>query len=415
MIENQVSPDGRGYMTDERIMIRDTAREFTAREVRPLADKLDPEHGMIPDALVRKMAEMGYFGILLPEEDGGLGLGAFEYCLVAEELARGWMSVASIIVRGNASFIKSGLPIGDPRRATLLPKIAAGDFLVAYALSEPNTGSDLSSISCRAKKDGEGWRITGQKYWCTYADQADAILVFARTSPPPAANKRHLGISAFLVEKPRGLLPDNCKGAAIPKIGYFGWNTFELSFEDTFVPDSALIGEEGKGFYLMATGLELARAHTAARSIGLAQAALDDAIAYASERRQFGFPISEFQAIRFKIATMATKIEAARQLMYHVCSEIDAGRRCDTQSSMAKYFASEIAEEVTSEALQIHGGAGYTKLFAVERHWRDARLTRIFEGTSEIQQRIISDNLLGRSALDAYIVKTVFDQQTRSA
>ncbi len=215
------------------------------------------------------------------------------------------------------------------------------------------------------------------------ADGADYITVFARTAPPPSADKRYLGISAFLIEKPRGSLPSNCEGNPIPKIGYFGWNTYELAFQGTRVPVDALIGDEGKAFYLMTYGLETARAHTAARSIGLAQGALEDSIAYAKERKQFGMPISEFQAIRFKIATMATKVQAARQLLYYVCNEIDQKRRCDTEASMVKYFASEMAEEVTSEAIQIHGGAGYTKLHAVERYWRDARLTKIFEGTSK--------------------------------
>lgn len=399
-----------GYLTEERKMIRDLARDFTRNEVLPAANRLDPEQGTIPAELITKMAELGLFGITVPEEDGGQGLGAFEYCLVAEELARGWMSVASLIARGNGTFYKEGLSKDHPRRKELLSRSASGDMLVAYALSEPNTGSDLSSISCRAVKDGDDWLISGQKYWCTFADGADAVLVFARTSQPPAADKRHLGISAFLVEKPRGELPANCSGATIPKIGYFGWNTFELSFDNCRVPASALIGEEGKAFYMMAAGLETARAHTAARSIGLAQGALDEAIEYAKERRQFAVPIAEFQAIRFKIATMATKIEAARQLLYHVCTQIDQGARCDTESSMVKYFASEIAEEVTSESLQIHGGAGYTKLFAVERHWRDARLTKIFEGTSEIQQRIISDNLLGRSEIDKQIARNAYSK-----
>ncbi|MBC7284903.1 MAG: acyl-CoA dehydrogenase family protein [Hoeflea sp.] len=392
-------------------MIRDLARDFTRNEVLPLANRLDPERGTIPRDLIDKMAAIGLFGITVPEDEGGQGLGAFEYCLVAEELARGWMSVASLIARGNGTFYKEGLRKDHPRRKELLGRSASGEMLVAFALSEPDTGSDLSSISCRAVREGDDWVISGQKYWCTFADGADAILVFARTSPPPAADKRHLGISAFLIEKPRGELPVNCKGAQIPKIGYFGWNTYELSFDNCRVSANALIGDEGKAFYMMAAGLETARAHTAARSIGLAQGALEDAIAYAKERRQFAVPIAEFQAIRFKIATMATKIEAARQLLYHVCTTIDRGQRCDTESSMVKYFASEIAEEVTSEAIQIHGGAGYTKLFAVERHWRDARLTKIFEGTSEIQQRIISDNLLGRSETDRQIARNAFDIQ----
>ncbi|MBZ0162861.1 MAG: acyl-CoA dehydrogenase family protein [Notoacmeibacter sp.] len=405
------SSAGDGRMTEERAMIRETARDFCNNEIRPLADKLDPEHGQIPDELIRKMAELGFFGIMIPEEFGGLGLGVFEYCLIAEEFSRGWMSVASLLTRGNGVFLAKGMDHDPEKKKHYLTRIAEGSFLSAFALSEPNTGSDLSAITCRAERDGGDWLINGAKYWCTFADRADSIVVFARTSPPPNASKRHLGISAFVVEKPRGELPENCFGAPIPKIGYFGWNTYELSFQGTRVPASALLGHEGKAFYIMASGLESARAHTAARSIGLAQAALDDAIAYAQERQQFGQPISEFQAIRFKIATMATKIEAARQLLYHVCEEIDSGRRCDTEASMAKYFASEMSEEVTSDALQILGGAGYTKLHAVERHWRDARLTKIFEGTSEIQQRIISDNLLGRSKTDQRIVKDAFNRK----
>lgn len=399
--------DGRGYMTEERRMIRDTAREFTLKEVLPAANRLDPVQGLIPMALRQKMADMGYFGIMIPEEYGGLGLGSFEYCLICEELARGWMSVASIVARGNGLFMQQDGEISE-KNAERLRLAARGEFLGAAALSEPGTGSDLASISCRAVREGDEWVITGNKYWCTFADGADFIVVFARTAPPPSAAKRFLGISAFMVEKPRGELPKNCEGATIPKIGYFGWHTYELSFQGTRVPADALMGEEGKAFYLMTSGLETARAHTAARSIGLAQGALEDSIAYAKERRQFGMPIAEFQAIRFKIASMATKIEAARQLLYHVCNEIDQGRRCDTESSMVKLFASEMAEEVTSEAIQIHGGAGFTKLYPVERYWRDARLTKIFEGTSEIQQRIISDNLLGRSMMDRQMIERAF-------
>jgi alkylation response protein AidB-like acyl-CoA dehydrogenase len=404
------SGDGKGYMTDERKLIRDTAREFTMKEVLPVANRLDPLQGMIPMELRQKMADMGYFGIRIPEEYGGLGLGTFEYCLVAEQLARGWMSVASIVARGQTGWLRPGGPV-SPKDADRMRRAARGEFLQAAALSEPGTGSDLASISCRGVRDGDEWVITGSKYWCTFADGADCITVFARTSPPPLEDKRHLGISAFMIEKPRGSLPENCEGNPIPKIGYFGWNTYELSFQGTRVSADSLIGDEGKAFYLMAYGLETARAHTAARSIGLAQGALEDSIAYARERRQFGMPISEFQAIRFKIATMASKIEAARQLLYYVCNEIDQKRRCDSEASMAKYFASEMAEEVTSEAIQIHGGAGYTKLHAVERYWRDARLTKIFEGTSEIQQRIISDDLLGKSVTDRRMSERAFAER----
>jgi alkylation response protein AidB-like acyl-CoA dehydrogenase len=276
--------------------------------------------------------------------------------------------------------------------------VARGEYLGALALSEPNTGSDLANVSCRGRRVEGGWAITGSKYWCTFADGADYIYVLVRTSEPSDPARKHEGISAFMIDKPRGQLPKGVGGSPIPKIGYFGWKTWELAFDDCRVPASALIGEEGKAFAAFSRGLETYRAHTAARAIGLARGALEDAMAYAQQREQFGRPIAEFQAIRFKIANMATEIEAARQLMYHVCTEIDSGRRCDAEAAMVKLFASEMAERVCSEALQIFGGAGYTKLHAVERYWRDARLTRIFEGTSEIQQRIISDRLLGRAS-----------------
>jgi alkylation response protein AidB-like acyl-CoA dehydrogenase len=382
------------YMTEERLMIQEAARQFTMEKVLPAANRLDPEHGQIPMEIRDEMARMGYFGMLIPEEYGGLGLGCFEYCIVAEELARGWMSVASILARGNLLPIDS---MSEAEKRNYLPRTAKGEFLGAFALSEPNAGSDVANLSCRARRDGDDWVITGNKYWCTFADGADYIIVFARTTEAVDPKRRHAGISAFLIEKPRGELPPGVKGSPIPKIGYFGWTTWELAFDGCRVPVTSLLGEEGKGFYLATHELERARAHTAARAVGLARGALEDATKYALEREQFGRPIGEFQAIRFKLASMATDIEAARQLTYYVCDEIDSGRRCDKQASMAKLFASEMAERVTSEAIQIFGGAGYTTLNAVERYWRDARLTKIFEGTSEIQMRIISDQLLGKS------------------
>lgn len=383
-------------LSEERRLIQETAREFTREVVRPLADRLDPVKGNIPGELIAQMGELGYFGILIPEKYGGLGLGALEYCLVAEELARGWMSVASLIARGNG-LIGTLEAMTDEQKSVYMPRMARGEFLGAFSLSEPDAGSDVANISCRAKRVGDQWEISGSKYWCTFADGADFILVFARTDAVVDPKARHRGISAFMVEKPRGALPTGVSGNPIPKIGYHGWTTWELSFDGCRVPASNLIGEEGRGFYLATAGLETARAHTAARSIGLAQAGLDDAVTYAGQRRQFGSAISSFQAIRFKIASMATEIEAARALMYTVCDKIDLGARCDKEASMVKLFASEMSERVTSDALQILGGGGYTTLNQVERHWRDARLTKIFEGTSEIQLRIISDHLLGRT------------------
>lgn len=382
-------------LTEERKLIKESAREFTMKRVLPIANKLDPEKGMIPRELIDEMAELGYFSILIPEEYGGLGLGATEYCMVAEELSRGWMSVASLIARGNG-LIGALKHLTPDQKKEYLPRMARGEYLGAFSLSEANAGSDVANITCRAVRNGDHWEITGSKYWCTFADQADFIVVIARTDPKVDPKARHKGLSAFMVEKPRGQLPENCKGSTIPKIGYFGWTTWELAFDKCRVPATHMIGEEGRGFYLATAGLETARAHTAARAIGLAQGALEDSLVYAKERNQFGRSIGEFQAIRFKLATMATQIEAARALMYSVCEQIDQGQRCDTQAAMVKLFATEMAEQVTSEGIQIHGGAGYTTHFAVERHWRDARLTKIFEGTSEIQQRIISDALLGK-------------------
>lgn len=384
------------YLTPERIMIRDLARDFVRDVVLPTANRLDPEKGDIPRELIDQMGELGFFGILIPEELGGLGLGAFEYCLVAEELARGWMSVASIIARGNG-FHRS-IPGTPAERAEKTARMAKGQYLGAAALSEPNTGSDLSGVSCRARIDGPDWVITGNKYWCTFADGADFINVLCRIDDgqaSPDAKRRTVSIA---VEKPRGQLPAGVTGSPIPKIGYFGWKTWELHFDNVRTPTRLTEGqgEQGRGFEAAAISLGMARAHTAARSIGLARGALEDAMVYAKQRVQFGQPISDFQAIRFKIASMATEIEAARQLMYHVCTELDSGSPARAEISMVKYFAAEMAERVTSEALQIFGGAGYTTLYPIERYWRDARLTKIFEGTSEIQQRIIADTLLGK-------------------
>ena len=402
------SHDGMGYMTEQRIMIRESTRAFTMKEVLPVANALDGPDGEIPMDLRQKMADMGYFGITVPEEYGGLGLGIFEYCLICEQLARGWMSVASLVARAQGGWFRTAGT--EAMKAKYMPRIVRGEFLNASALSEPDTGSDLAAIACRAVLQGDEWVLTGNKYWCTFADGADYLTIFARTSPPPSADKRWFGISCFMIEKERGSFPHGMVGKPIPKIGYFGWKTFELALDGVRVPKEHLIGEKDKAFLLMAKGLEGARAHTAARAIGLAQGALEDAMAYALDRQQFGLPIAEYQAIRFKIATMATEVEAARQLLYFVCNEIDQNRRCDKEASMVKYFASEMAERVTSEAMQIFGGAGYTKLFPIERYWRDARLTKIFEGTSEIQQRIIANSLLGKSEMETLIAERAFDK-----
>ena len=366
----------------------------------PVANELDPERGLIPDSLRSEMGELGFFGVMLPERYGGLGLGVFEYALITEELARAWMSVASVIAR---SALASSL---DPaQREKYLPLAARGEWLAAFAMSEPDAGSDIAAIRTRAEKVDGGWHINGQKMWCTFADQADAIVVVARATPYDPAH-RHAGIRQFIVHKAPGTFPEGVTGNPIRKIGYHGWRTFELSFSDCFVPDDGLIGYEkttasadDEGFKRTASGMTVPRIHTAARAIGLARGALEDSIQYVQQRVQFDRPIGDFQVTRFKIARMAAEIEACRALMYQVASDADAGERNDMQAAMAKYMASEMAERVTSEALQIHGGAGYTTDLPIERYWRDARLTKIFEGTSEIMQRIISDSLLPASGL----------------
>lgn len=380
------------YLTEERLMIQDVAREFTRKEVLPVANELDPVQGDIPMDLRNKMGEMGYFGIRMPEANGGLGLGVFEYCLIAEELARGWMSVASIIARASSLMNVGGW--SQDKRQERTAQAARGEYLAAVALSEPDVGSDLAGISCRAVLEGNEWVISGNKYWCTFADGADYIQLLARIDGAGAGRQ---GLRSFIIEKPRGELPNGCSGSTIPKIGYFGWKTWELAFDNCRIPkENVITGGSGEGFKNTVNFLNAARAHTAARSIGLARGALEDAMAYAQERVQFGVPISDFQETRFKLARMASDIEAARQLMYHVCTLMDDGATADKEAAMVKWHAAEMAERVTSDALQIFGGAGYTKLHAVERYWRDARLTKIFEGTSEIQLRIISDRLLGK-------------------
>jgi alkylation response protein AidB-like acyl-CoA dehydrogenase len=387
------------YLTDERRMIQEVARDFTRREVLPVANELDPIQGDIPMDLRDKMGEMGYFGIRMPEEQGGLGLGVFEYCLIAEELARGWMSVASIIARATTLMNVGGWPL--EKREELTAKAARGEYLAAISLSEPDVGSNLAAVKCRAVLDGEEWVITGSKYWCTFADGADYIQLLARAETPGDSDPSNTGLKNFIIEKPRGELPQGCSGSPIPKIGYFGWKTWELAFDGCRIPKENVVtggtrDSGGDGFKNAMHFLNAARAHTAARSIGLARGALEDAMAYSHERVQFGVPIADFQETRFKIARMASEIEAARQLMYHAATLLDSGQQAEREAAMVKWYASEMAERVTSDALQIFGGAGYTKLHAVERHWRDARLTKIFEGTSEIQLRIISDRLLGK-------------------
>jgi alkylation response protein AidB-like acyl-CoA dehydrogenase len=389
-----VAPTASPYDTAERRALVQRVRAFAMDEVLPVANRLDPRREDIPDQLLDRMGELGLFGLLIPEDEGGLGLGVLDYCLVSEELARAWMSVGSIIARGNGT----GCDSPDPEARARLRRLSAqGKRIGAIAFSEPQAGSDLANVACAAERDDDGWTVTGTKRWVGHALSADFIHLLARTRPPREGRGPSDGLELFLVEKERGSFPDGITGRPIDKIGYFGLTTWELELRDLRLPADALQRtgeEEGQGFKHSLGWLNVARAQTAARAVGLARGALEDAITYSQQRVQFGEPIAEQQAIRHLLADMSSDVAAARQLYQHAAWLVDQGVAANTETSQAKLLASEMAERVTSQALQVFGGNGYTTEYAVERYWRDARLTKIFEGTSEIQRRIIANGLL---------------------
>ncbi|MBI4640429.1 MAG: acyl-CoA dehydrogenase family protein [Candidatus Tectomicrobia bacterium] len=382
-------------LTEEQEVIRQEVRRFAEQEVIPIADPLYREQQEIPTDLIKKMAELGYFGAIFPPEYGGSGMDYVSMAIITEELSRGWLSVGSVMTR---SLITGTLILAngtEEQKKRFLPGLAKGEILSAAAFTEPEAGSDAASAKLQAKRDGDGYRLTGAKTWCTFANKAHILTVLARTNPDPAS--RHRGLSLFLVEKEPGdqFMPPSIAGTPIPTVGYYGMKSFSLSFEDCYVPKANLIGEEeNKGFYQLMASYESARIQTAARGVGVAQAAFEAALKYSKERVQFGQPISNFQAIRFKLADMAIEIEAARQLLYYVCSLKNKGIRCDLEAGMAKIFSSEMAERVTAEAMQVFGGYGYSTELPLHRYWRDARVLRIFEGTNEIQRDVIARRLL---------------------
>ncbi len=399
------------WHTSEREELQLQARRFAMDEVLPVANELDPQKGEIPAFLLSRLAELGYFGLTVPAAQGGMGLGVFEYCMVSEELARAWMSTASILARSQGL----GTAVLDAdRRDELQRRSARGRWIGAIALSEPDAGSDLAGVSTRAVLDGEEWVVTGHKRWCGNAKAADFIQVLVREREPADGESRSAGLINLLLEKERGEFPEGLSGHPIDKIGYHGFLTWDLTFDGVRIPAANVIdeakaaredsGEEGSaaeqaGFAEAQKFLHTARVHTAARAVGLARAALEDSIVYLQEREQFGHPIGDFQALRFAVAEMAAQIEQSRAFYRQVAHLVDLGVRCEKEASMVKLEATEMAVRVTNRAMQLHGGNGYTTERQVERHWRDARLTTIFEGTSEIQKRIISDRLLPRSPL----------------
>jgi butyryl-CoA dehydrogenase len=374
-------------LTEEQRQVRDLCREFADQELKPNARKWDEEH-RFPAEAVKKLAEMGLLSVAIPGEWGGAGMDSVSYALAMEEISRGCAGTGVIMSVNNSLYCDPVMKYGtDEQKSRWLPPFARGDALGCFALTEPMSGSDAAEMRTLAVKKGDGYLLSGAKNFITNGPQADAVLVFAMTDRP----KGHKGISAFLV-------PTDAKGLARgkpdDKVGIRASGSCSLFFEEVAVPARDRLGQEGEGFKVAMSTLDGGRIGIAAQALGIARAAFEEARDYAKERKAFGQPIAQFQAIQFMLADMATEIDAARLLIWRAAALKDQGVRFSSQAAMAKLYASEMAERVTSKAIQIHGGYGYTRDFDVERHWRDSRITEIYEGTSEIQRVVISANLL---------------------
>jgi alkylation response protein AidB-like acyl-CoA dehydrogenase len=385
--------------TDEQKAITEMVRQFVDEQVIPTAEKHDHEDSF-PTDVVEQMKELGLFGVTIPEEYGGMGLDLTTYAMIVEELSRGWISISGVV---NTHFIGSYLLMKfgtEEQRQKFLPKMATGEIRAAFSLSEPGLGSDVQAVSTRAKKDGDDWVINGQKMWVTNGLRSGIVFLLAKSDPD--ADPPHRGMTCFITEKEPGASEN--PGLTIPpqikKMGYKGVESTELVYEDYRCPaENVLGGEEAglnKGFSQMMDALEVGRVNVAARGVGIAQRALELGLKYSQERRAFGKPIAEHQAIQFKLADMATKIECARLLTMKAARMKDAGERSDLEAGMAKLFASETGKEVVEESFRIHGGYGYSKEYEIERLYRDAPLLLIGEGTSEIQRMVIGKKLLQR-------------------
>ena len=379
---------------DQRAQIVDLVREFVRRDVEPVASKYDNED-VYPAELADRMAELGLFGITIPEEYGGLALDHSTFATIFLELAKGWMSLTGILGTHHvmASIIANGGTEQQKRR--FLPRMATGELRGGLALTEPEAGSDVQNIRTAAVRDGSDYIIDGSKLFITNAERGHGFAVLAKTDA--AADPPYRGIGCFIVEKSgSGVVV----GQHFDKLGYRGVDTAELLFRDCRVPAANLVGEvEGRGFSQVMAALESGRINVAARAVGVATAALEASVKYAQQRETFGVPIARHQAIQIKLADMATKIEAARLLTYEAARKKDLGERVDLEAGMAKLFASEVCGEVTLEAMRIHGGYGYVKDYPVERYYRDAPLMIIGEGTNEMQKLIIARRLLEKYAI----------------
>jgi alkylation response protein AidB-like acyl-CoA dehydrogenase len=375
-------------LTESMTMLRDAARAFADKRLKPGSQEWD-EKEAIPEDVYKEAAELGFFGLSVPEEFGGLGVDPLAYAAAMEELARGSASLQVCVTVHNslvaAAIAKHGT---DEQKKKYLPKMASGEWVGAYSLSEPGSGTDAASLSTTAEDKGDHWLVNGAKAWVTNGGFASVFLVFVSTNK--AAGSR--GISCLLVDKGT---PGFTVGKKEKKMGLRASDTRELAFVNAKVPKSALLGAAGGGFKIAMSQLDSGRVGIAAQAVGIAQAALEEAVAYAKERKQFGKPLAQFQLTQAKISDMATNIDAARLLVWRAAARLAAGEKCTKEASMAKSFASRTANKACFDAVQIHGGNGYVREFPVERYYRDARVTEIYEGTTEIQSLIVAREVLG--------------------
>ncbi len=379
-------------LSDEHKMLRDAARDFAKNEIAPVAAEFD-ESGEFPHKTVKKMGEMGFMGIEVPEDYGGAGMDTLAYVLALEEICKADAAHGVIVSVNNSLYCYGILKFGtETQKKKFITPVASGKSIGAYSLTEPMSGSDAATMKSRAVRDGDFYILNGRKSWVTSGPVADYIVVFMMTDP----EKKQKGISAFLVE---GKTPGLVRGKKEPKLGIRASATSELIFEDCRIPAENLLGAEGEGFKIAMTVLDAGRIGIAAQSLGIAEAAYEAAREYAGQREAFGQPIGAFQGTGFKIADMKTRIEAARLLTYNAALKKEraktTGERFNQEAAMAKLFASETAMYVAHAAVQIHGGMGYSRELPVERYFRDAKITEIYEGTSEIQRLVISRAELG--------------------
>lgn len=374
-------------LSDESIMLQTMARDFAQKELAPHAEHLD-EKSQFPHEGIKKMAEMGFMGMTVPESLGGTGMSILDYCLVLEELSAACASTAVTMSVNNSLYCGPIVKYGtDAQKETYVRPFAMGHKLGAYCLSEPGTGSDAANQKTVAVKKGDSYILTGTKNWITNGPHADAMIIFAMTDK----EKKHKGISAFIVEK---TFPGFKVGKIEKKLGIRASATSEIVLENCEVPAANRLGEEGQGFYIAMNTLDSGRIGIATQALGIARAAYEYAVKYSTQREAFNQPISNFQMIQQKIADMAMRVEASRLLVHRAAWMKDAGMPHSKEAAMAKLFASETATFVTKEAVQILGGYGYSKEYPVERYFRDAKITEIYEGTSEIQRVVIARNVL---------------------